>query len=332
MAFKLDEMKAGMSDKVAEKVVDIFLRESEILQMLQFDDTVSPQGGSTMTYSYMQKVLPSTANFRALNEEYEHSAATMVKKSADLKIFGGEFDIDRVLKKAEGKFNNMAWQMEEKIRAAVSLFHYTLINGNSTSNAKEFDGLDKMLAGTTSELGTAAKVDLSTMTALKANADEFYELLTKLIRNTEADALLMNSDMITKIQTVARVLGYKTESEEAFGKKVTVMDGVRLMDMKNHYTVEGSAPTANSVVKQGISRTIGSDSSATTGLTDIYAVKFDLNDGFHAATLSGSKAIDQYLPDFSQPGVIKKGEVEMVAATVLKNTAHAGVLRNIKIA
>lgn len=53
---------------------------------------------------------------------------------------------------------------------------------------------------------------------------------------------------------------------------------------------------------------------------------------FHAATITGSSAISQYLPDFNQPGAVKDGEVEMVAATVLKNTKHAGVLRNVKIA
>lgn len=327
--FTLAEVKVGMTDKVASQVVDIFLRESEILQLLPFDDTVSPTGGSTLTYSYMQKVLPSTASFRGLNEDYQHSAATMVKKTADLKIFGGEFDIDRVLKKAESRYNNMAWQMEEKVKAAVSLFHYTLINGNATTNVKEFDGLDKMLAGTTSEFGTSKVIDLHDMAALKNNADEFYEALTNLIKNTNADALLMNTDMITKVQTVARILGYRTESEEAFGKKVTSIDGIRMMDLKNHYTIKDNASVANAVVKKGISRTVG---SAQTGITDIYAVKFDINDGFHAATLAGGKAIDQYLPDFNQPGVVKKGEVEMVAATVLKNTANAGVLRNIKIA
>ena len=66
MAFTLAEMRTGMDDKIAEQVVDIFLRESEILQMLEFDDTVAPQGGSTMTYTYLQKVLPSTAAFRGL--------------------------------------------------------------------------------------------------------------------------------------------------------------------------------------------------------------------------------------------------------------------------
>lgn len=332
MAMTLADMKAGMSDKVAQQVVDIFLRESEILQLLQFDNCVSPQGGSTLTYSYMQKKLPSTAAFRAIGSEYTASEATMEKKSADLKIFGGKFSMDRVLKQAEGMYNNMAYQMEEKILAAISLFHYTLVNGDKTTRSTEFDGLDKMLAGTTTEFGAATKIDLSTITNLKANADQFYEALLNLIRSTNADALLMNTSMIGKVQTVARVLGYKTETEEAFGKKVVSMDGVRFMDLHDHYTVSGSAATANSCVKAGISRKIGSDESNTTGLTDIYAVKFDVNDGFHAASLTGDSAISQYIPDWTNPGAVKDGEVEMVAATVLKNTQHAGVLRNIKIA
>lgn len=329
MAMTLAEMKVGMSDKVAPQIVDIFLRESEILQLLPFDNCVSPQGGSTLTYSYVQKKLPSVAAFRALNAEYTANQATVEKKSADLKIFGGSFEIDRVLKAAEGPFNNMAYQIREKVLAAISLFHYTLINGNSTTTATEFDGLDKMLAGTTSEFNTASVIDISTMANLKTNADQLYEALQLLIKNTDADALLMNAAMIAKVQTMARILGYKTESEEAFGRKVTSMDGVRFMDLGNHYTVSGAAVTANSCVKAGISRTVG---TAQTGITDIYAVKFDVNDGFHAASLTGNGAIHHYLPDFNSPGAVKKGEVEMVAATVLKNTAHAGVLRNIKIA
>jgi hypothetical protein len=56
-----------------------------------------------------------------------------------------------------------------------------------------------------------------------------------------------------------------------------------------------------------------------------------VNDGFHGISLTGSAVIDQYLPDFKSSGVMKNAEVEMIAATVLKNTQHAGVLRNIKI-
>lgn len=320
MAMTLNDMKVGMTDKVSEQVVDIFVRESEILQALPFDNCVSPSGGSTLTYSYLQTMLPAMAAFRALNTEYAANEATLVRKSADLKIFGGKFSMDRVLKQAEGKFNNMAFQMEQKIKAAVGLFHYTLINGDATTNALEFDGLDKMLAGTTSEFNADGTIDISTMALLKENADQLYESLQNLIKATDADALLLNTATISKIQTMARLLGYKTESEEAFGRKITTMDGVRFMDLKNSYTQTDGAAVAAPCVP------------VADGVTAIYAVKFDVNDGFHGVTLTGNSGITQYVPNFNEPGAVKDGEVEMVAATVLKNTAHAGVLRGIKIA
>lgn len=319
MAMTLNDMKVGMTDKVAQQVVDIFVRESELLQALPFDNCISPDGGSTLTYSYMQTKLPSMASFRELYTEYTASEATLVKKSADLKIFGGKFTMDRVLKQAEGRFNNMAFQMEQKIKAAVGLFHYTLINGDATTNPLEFDGLDKMLAGTTSEFNADGVIDISTMELLKANADQFYEALQNLIKATDAQALMMNTAMISKIQTLARILGYKTESEEAFGRKIVTMDGTRFMDLKNVYSAADGAPVATPCVP------------IVGGNTDIYAVRFDVNDGFHGVTLTGTSGITQYLPDFNKPGPVKDGEVEMVAATVLKNTQHAGVLRNIKL-
>lgn len=335
VAMTLEEIKKGMADKVFSQIVDIFLRQSAILSVLPFDDCVSASGGgSTMKYKYLRKVLPATAQFRKIGGSYTASAATKQECEASLAIMGGSVQMDRVLNKAAGNWDNLAYQIEEHIKAVVSLFHYTLINGDAATTAEtdqpEFEGLDSMLAGTSTEFGADSSIDLSTITNLKNNADEFYEALNLLIQTTDADALLMNTDMITKVQTVARVLGYKTETEEAFGRRVISMDGVQFMDLQNHYTVSDSTATAAPVVPKGISRTI-SGSSATTGLTDIYAVKFDVNDGFHGISLSGSSVIDQYLPDFSQPGTVKDAEVEMIAACVLKNTQHAGVLRNIKI-
>lgn len=331
----LEEIKKGMSDKVFGQIVDIFLRESAILQMLPFDDCVSASGGgSTMKYKYLRKVLPATAQFRKLNGTYTPSAATKQEYEAALAIMGGEVQMDRVLNKVAGKFDNLAYQIEEHIKAVVSLFHHTLINGDAVATAAttepQFEGLDSMLAGTTTEYNAAKTIDLSNITNLKNNADEFYEALTLLVKATDADALLLNTDMITKIQTVARILGYKTETEESFGKKVVNLDGVRFMDLKEHYTVQDGVPVPNSVVKKNIARTVGG--AEATGLTDIYAVKFDVNNGFHGISLNGSVVIDQYLPDFKAAGVMKQAEVEMIAATVLKNTQHAGVLRNIKIA
>lgn len=330
MAMTLEQMKVGMSEKLAQQVIDVFIRESEILELMPFDNCVSPDGnGSTLTYGYIQEQLPSTTAFRALNTEYTPNEATQVKKTVDLAIFGGAFSLDRVLKSAEGKYNNMAYQMTQKIKAAVGTFHNAMINGDSSSDANSFDGLDKFLVGQSTEINTSAYIDLSTMAQLKANADAFYEILTDLITDTNADAILVNKNLRSKIQTVARILGYKTETEEAFGRRVTSIDGVRIVDLKNVASVSDSTAVETPIIGTK-SRQISS--ASVTGLTDIYAVHFSVADGFHGVTLDGTKGIKSYLPDFSTPGAVKKGEVEMVAATALKNVKSAGVLRNIKIA
>lgn len=330
----LKDLTVGQDDKVYEKVVEKFIRESEILEMLQFDDTVSPSGkGSTMVYSYTQEKLPSMAAFRAIGQEYTANEGTIEDKSVKLKIFGGAFEIDRVIKTIEGKLENMQRQIDLKTVAAVQLFHDKMINGDLATDELEFDGLDKMLVGTENEMNTEAYIDLSNITKLKENADQFYEMLTSLINATNADAIMVNKDMKTKIETIARVLGYKTESEEAFGRTITSIGNVRIVDLKNKYSVSGEGDEAVATKEPIIglhSRTIGG--SSVNGLTDIYAVHFDIDEGFHGASVSGDKVISTYLPDFNTPGAVKKGEVEMVAAPVLKNTQNAGVLRNIKIA
>ena len=322
MPMTLNEMKVGMADKVTQQVVDIFVRESEILELLPFDNCVSPSGGSTLTYGYVQKKTPSATAFRAINSEYAASQATTEKKSVDLKVFGGAFEIDRVIKDAEGIFNNMSYQIEEKILSAIGTFHNAMINGDASVDANTFDGLDKFLVGQSTEYGADGSIDLSTMAKLTENADVFYEALLKLINSTGAHAIMCNGDMKTKIQTVARKLGYKTESEEAFGRTITTIgEGkVRIIDLKNVVTEKGGVAEETPV--------IGVDES---GLTDIYAVKFSVTDGFHGVTLTGNNAINKYLPDFNTPGAVKKGEVEMVACVALKNVKSAGVLRNVKI-
>ena len=323
MPMLLNEMKVGMADKVTQYVVDTFIRESEILELLPFDNSVSPTGGgSTLTYGYVQKKLPSATAFRAINTEYAPSQATTEKKSVELKVFGGAFEMDRVLHEAEGIYNNLSYQMEEKIKSAIGTFHNAMINGDAAVNANEFDGLDKFLVGQETEFNADGTIDLSTMALLKENADVFYEALLKLINTTGANAIMCNEGMKTKIQTIARVLGYKTESEQAFGRTITTIgeNNVRIIDLKNVVTVESGKAVEKPVIGVSAER-----------MTDIYAVKFDVMNGFHGVTITGNKAIHQYMPDFNTPGAVKKGEVEMVACVALKNVKAAGVLRNVKI-
>lgn len=97
MTMTLEEIKKGMSDKVFSQIVDIFLRQSTILQMLTFDDCVSASGGgSTMKYKYLRKVLPATAEFRKIGGSYTASAATKQECEAKLIEVAGLSSIYRM--------------------------------------------------------------------------------------------------------------------------------------------------------------------------------------------------------------------------------------------
>lgn len=312
----LAQSKVGVNDKVVEKIIDMFIRESEVLELLPFDNAVNSTGSSTLVYGYVQIKTPSQAAYRAIGQEYAASEATVEPKTVNLAIFGGSFEIDRVIKDLNAQFNNMEFQLNQKIKAAVALFHDGMINGDIASNANGFDGLDKMLTGTKSEYNAEGSIDISTKAALEENASNLYEQLTMIINKTGATALLCNENAKTKIQTVARYLGYKTESEEAFGRVVEKMGSVRIIDLKNKVDASGVETPIIPV---------------SAGLTDIYAVKFDVNDGFCGVTLTGNDVINTYLPDFKTPNALKKGEVEMVACVALKNTNAAAVLRNVKV-
>lgn len=317
----LAEAKVGMADKVDQQVIDEFRRGSLLLDMLVFDDAVSPgTGGSTLTYGYMKLKTPSTAAFRKLNQEYTGNEAKREKASVDLKIFGGEFSLDRVIIKSAGAVDELDFQMKEKIKGAINLFHYTVINGDSNTNEDEFDGLDTFLTGASTEYNTGVTIDLSTSEKMDANYNTFLDMMDEFISlmNGKPSILLMNSKMKTKMKGIARRAGYYSQTEDAFGRSVDNWDGIPMQDLEEFY----DAATKKTIPCVPI--------DATAGTTDIYAVQI-AKDGFHGVSLQGEKIISTCLPNMNEAGVIKKGDVEMVAGVCLKNSLKAGVFRKIKV-
>lgn len=329
MAITLAQAKVGMANKVDQQVIDEFRRNSLLLDRMIFDDSVSPgTGGSTLTYGYVRLKTPGVAGFRNINEEYTPQVADREPHTVDLKIFGGAFDIDRVIAETSGAVDEVQFQLNEKIKAATNLFHYTVINGDSAVNSKAFDGLDKALVGSSTEVGMNKVIDLSDSNAVDLN----YKLLLDELDNFLAELdgkptfLLGNSKLMTKIKAAARRAGYLTHSEDAFGRKVDSYDGIPLVDLGMYVNAGGLAVPTTAIIDTR--KPNGTD--IVTGLTDLYAVRLGL-DGFHGATVTGNKMINTYLPDFKAPGAVKSGEVEMIGAVALKATRSAGVLRNIKV-
>ena len=329
MALTLAEVSVGLADKVAQGVIDEFRRSSQFMDMLTFDDAVSPgTGGSTMVYGYQQLSTPSTAAGRAINEEYTPDEAKREKKTAYLKIFGGAAAIDRVLNKTSP--TEVSFQLKQKILATKNHFQFACINGSKTNNAKDFDGLSVLLTGKSTEYnaGSGATVlDLSTSANLDSNFKTAIDMLNEFIAglNGKPAMFLGNSKIISRLKSIAFRAGYQTKSEDAFGKSVQGYDNIIFYDMGKYYD------KTHSVTKDCVPiYSSGSGNAEVTGLTDLYAVQLGL-DAFHGASLNGGNIIDTFLPDFKEPGAVKKVEVEMIAATVLKDTTKCGVFRNIKV-
>ena len=321
MAITLAEAKVGMADKVDQNVVDTFRRSSYLLDKLVFDNAISPgTGGSTLSYGYIQLKTPSTASVRTINSEYTPGEAKREEKTSKAIIMGGKFQIDRVLIGTAGAVDELAFQAEEKIKATSNEFHNLVINGNSASTGSgvvnTFDGLDKILTGTETEITSA--VDVSTSAKMDAgyNAllDEVDAFLTKLA--DKPSALLMNEDLLTKMRSAARRAGYHKSERDEFGRVVEYYNDIPMIDMGKYY---------NGTTTQNVIPTDGS-----TGKTDLYAVKIGL-DAFHGISPTGSKVIQSFMPDLNAPGAVKDGEVELVAGVVLKNSTKAGVLRGIQV-
>lgn len=327
MPITLADASVGRADKVSQEVIDTLRRGSMFMDELTFDDAVSPgTGGSTMTYGYVQLQTPSTAAGRAINSEYTPNEAKKVKKTVELKIFGGAAEVDRVLQEATE--DEISFQLEQKTIATKNHFQYTCINGSKTDKAVDFDGLSTLLKGTSTEYNAGSDkkvIDLSTSELVTSNYQTMLDMLNEFLSGIDGKPAMFlgNSKVIAKLKSVAQRAGYLTKTEDAFGKTARGYDDIIFYDMGNYYN--GSATTPCVPIYQ-----TGSGSSIVTGLTDLYAVQLGL-DAFHGVSLSGSSVVKAYMPDLNAPGAVKKAEVEMVAAVALKNTTKCGVFRNIKV-
>lgn len=324
MAITLEEAKVGMADHVDQKVIDTFQRSSLLLDKLTFDNAISPgTGGSTLAYGYTQLKTPATAGVRAINSEYTANEAKREKKTANAIIMGGKFAVDRVLQSTSGAVDELAFQLEQKIKATANEFHYYAINGKAAGAAAPgkpdgtFDGLAKLLTGSSNEL--KSEVDVSTGDLMTKNAQAFLDEIDALLSQVDgANMLMMNGKMLTKFRGIARRAGYYERTKNDAGNVIETYNGIPMVDLGKYFNGTAAVDT--------IADTAATQSAL--GKSDIYAVSLGL-DGFHGISPTGTGVIQSFMPDMSQPGAVKAGEVELVAGVVLKNTLKAGVLKGI---
>lgn len=314
MPVTLAQAAQNATDAVNVSVINEF-RTNSLLDLLTFDDVVNPAGGgATLTYGYRRLATLATAGFRALNNEYIPSEVTTTKHSVDLKVLGGSFQVDRVIAKiGPAATSAVSLNMTQKIEAAKAEFGNAIINGDSATVADSFDGLKKMLAGSTtevtSEVAWHGAIDESKSYQILDDLDTFLAML-----DGEPGAIISNRVALAKIRAALRRTNSYTREVTPLGQTRESYGNIQLIDAgKKAGTNADVIPVVN-------------------GSTQIYAARFGL-DAFHGVSTVGGQLVDQWLPDFTKAGAVKTGEVELgPVAVALKKTKAAGVMKDVQVA
>lgn len=301
----LSQYRALVGDDVSRTVINNIDRRSAVANRIPFLPVSAPAGGGAMAHTFNVVSSQTSAAPRALGSDYTASEAQVTPTTIVAKILGGKFEVDR----ATGDVGPaVAFQLNEKSAAVAYEFERQFINGNSASVASEFDGLAKQLDGTSQEYTSAI-----TLTGVDTQAEAFavcaaLDTLLSTLDSTDGAVMLVNGATKVLLQNAARVAGYLSHSEDAFGRPVANFGSVPIIQ------------TASGVI------------GTTTGVSSIYLARM-AEDGVFAIAPAGVGPVRTYLPDAnaSNGSPVLAGACEMITAVGIRKSAAAAWASNVVI-
>lgn len=255
------KLAANEGKTLRAAVIAMFAQASDILQVMPFKDIA----GNAYQYN-REQTLPGVA-FRGVNESYTPSTGIVNQLVEALRICGGELDVDTFIMKTQGA-QVRATHENMKVKALAAELTRVIIKGDSESNVREFDGLQKRIADAQIvDAGSTNGGDPLKLTKL----DELIDAVPN------ATHLIMSKAMRRLLTAAARdtaVGGFITYDKDAFGRRLTVYNDIPIL--VPYSDNGGTEPLAFDETGSG---------GATATATSIYAVAF--GDGMVTGLQSG---------------------------------------------
>ena len=242
MALTLTESAKLSQDMLLTGVIETIVKDSPVLQAIPFIEVV----GNGLTYN-QEKTLPSVS-FYDPGDAWNESTPTFTQVTANLKILGGDADVDNFVKATRSNLQDLeATVVALKAKATQQKFDATFIDGDSDADSKAFDGIDKLTAASqTVSMGTNG----ATLTL-----DKLDETIDK-VRGGKPDMLVMSRRSRRKLTALGR----------AAGSGVVVADRNDFGMMTDYY--DGVPVGVSDFVSDA--KTVGSNSDCST----VYAVQW----------------------------------------------------------
>ncbi len=213
----LEASKLNSGDVVRSAVIQMFAEASDVMRALPFEDIP----GGALSYN-VEGSLPGVA-FRGYNESFNESTGVINPETEVLRIAGGDLDVDTAIIATRGE---AVRSQHESMKVKALSLHITgkIINGDSSVNPREFDGLRVRITGSQllAALGSAPT----------ANSPLSLEQLDAAIDAVDSPThLIMSKAMRRKLSTAAKgnIGGDIDVMVDDFGCQVTLYNGIPIL-------------------------------------------------------------------------------------------------------
>lgn len=202
----IEAAKMETGDVYRAGVIEFYAGSSSVLGALPFE-TIAGNA-----YSYNQEQAMPGVGFRGVNESYTSSTGILNPQTESLVIAGGELDVDTFIVQTMQGSDVRGTHERMKIRALSLAWTKKFFKGDSTSDPREFDGLQKRVVG--NQLIAAGSTANGTALSL-AKLDEAID------QTLNPTHLMMNKAMKRRLTQAARdtsIGGFISYGVDGFGK------------------------------------------------------------------------------------------------------------------
>jgi len=212
----LEASKLNPGEVQRNAVIEMFARESEILRILPIFDIL----GNAYKYN-REEALPGVG-FRGVNEGYSESTGVINPLMDALVIAGGDLDVDKFIVRTMGEGVRSTHE-QMKVKALAGAISNAFFKGDSETNPREFDGLQKRVSG-------AQLIDAGDTPGGDALS---LALLDEAIDNTDNPTHIFVSKAmrraITQAAKNAAVGGNVTWGKDDFGRQIATYNDLPLV-------------------------------------------------------------------------------------------------------
>lgn len=267
------------SDNLTQGMVTEILKYSPILaDYIEF----FKKPGSAVTVRSAGSKSDIVGNTRALGADYAPKTVAPTFKTASRKMLGDTIKIDVAYERMGYDISSeMDSQLKQRMRDFGTMFNYTLVNGNTTTEGSaDFAGLKELVTDTytiqaaTNGLGLI----LGNGDAAKKAQQQLLEKLDEAILTCQGinKVVITNATVLARINAIARE--YITINKNEFGVPIMYYNHIPLLNIGDYESVKG---TYSPII--GFDETVGTSANCSS----LYVASFEEEHGLSYATCDG---------------------------------------------